>query len=164
MIKRHYVVALATAALAAAPALYAQTAATTSANVTAALRPHHGRHGMMAKELGLTASQKAQMKAIHKKYAAQFRGERAQFRAAHKADFAAIKADRARGDTAAARAVREKLRDDMAPARQAHKQEMIEMRGVLTPAQQQKWDTHVAARRAHEQAHRDRRMHRGNGR
>ncbi len=129
--------AVAAAVLMAAPTLHAQaTPATTPTNLPA----HMGlRHGHM-KELGLTSDQQAKMKAIHAKYAPQIKSARA----GSKTDFDAMRAARTRGDTAAMRAARAKIKSDMAPSMQVRQQEMAEMRAMLTPAQQQKFDAQAA--------------------
>ena len=93
-------------------------------------------HGDMYKSLNLTDAQKAQVKAIHQKYASRFKSARD----ASKPDFDAMRAARQKGDTAAMRAAREKLRADMAPTQKVREQEMAEVRGILTPAQQQQFD------------------------
>jgi periplasmic protein CpxP/Spy len=136
---------VAAAALMAAPMLHAQ--ATTPAPTPATRShagPRHGGHGAMMKELGLTADQQAKMKAIHQKYAPQMKSAFA----ASRPDMDAMRAARSRGDTAAVRAARQKMRADMAPTQKVREQEMAEMRGVLTPAQQQKFDSSRAKMKA----------------
>ncbi len=136
--------AVAAAALMAAPMLHAQATPTPApANSPAHMGPRHG-HGRMMKELGLTSEQQAKMKAIHAKYAPQMKSARA----GSKADFDAMRAARTRGDTAAMLAARAKIKSDMAPSMQVRQQEMAEMRGVLTPAQQQKFDAQAAQMKA----------------
>jgi len=134
--KKHLAV-LAAALVAAAPMAHAQ------ATTAPAPRAEHGMRGMrgpghegMFKSLNLTDAQKAQVKAIHQKYASQFKAARD----AAKPDFDAMRAARQKGDTAAVRAAREKLRADMAPTRKVREQEMAEVRAILTPAQQQQLD------------------------
>lgn len=135
---------VAAAALMAAPMLHAQ--ATTTVPPTparAGARSHMGPrmdHAGMMKDLGLTADQQARMKAIHSKYAAQMKSARS----ASKPDFDAMKTARTRGDTAAMRAAREKMRADMAPAMKLREQEMTEARAILTPDQQKQFDAHRA--------------------
>lgn len=132
---------VAAAALMAAPMLHAQS--TTPAPTPA--RPAHARmrsggHAAMMKDLGLTTDQQAKMKAIHAKYAPQMK---AAFTAG-RPDMDAMRAARSRGDTAAVRVARAKMRADMAPSQKVREQEMNEMRAVLTPAQQQKFDAQRA--------------------
>ena len=125
---------LAAALVAAAPMAHAQA---TTAPAPRAERGMRGPgHGDMYKSLNLTDAQKAQVKAIHQKYASQFKSARD----AAKPDFDAMKAARQKGDTAAMRAAREKLRADMGPTQKVREQEMAEVRGILTPAQQQQFD------------------------
>lgn len=135
---------VAAAALMAAPMLHAQATATPMpAGVERHASPRHG-HGGMMKALGLTADQQAKMKAIHARYAPQMKSAFA----ASKPDFDAMKAARTSGDTAAMRAARARMQADMAPSQKVRDQEMAEMRGVLTPAQQQKFDAQRAQMKA----------------
>ena len=140
--------AVAAAALMAAPTLHAQaTAAPMPASPSAHMGRHgHGHgHGRMMKELGLSADQQSKVKAIHARYAPQMKS----VHEGSKADFDAMRSARTRGDSAAMRASQAKLKADMAPAMQARQQEMAEVRGVLTPAQQQKFDVQAAKMKAH---------------
>ncbi|MDQ6736131.1 MAG: Spy/CpxP family protein refolding chaperone [Gemmatimonadota bacterium] len=139
---------VAAAALMAAPMLHAQstTATATATRSHSEMGTRHGRHGMMMKDLNLTADQKAKVKAIHEKYATRFKATRANF----KPDFDAMKAARARGDSAGMRAARAKLQADRGPSMQVHQQEMSEVRGILTPAQQTRFDAAQAKWKANE--------------
>lgn len=133
--KKHFAV-LAAALVAAAPMAHAQATTTQAARAEHGMRgPGHG-HGDMFKSLNLTAAQKAQVKAIHQKYAPQMKAARE----AAKPDFQAMRAARQRGDTAGARAARAKLRAEMGPSQKVRAQEMAEIRAILTPAQQQQLD------------------------
>ena len=137
---------VAAAALMAAPMLHAQATtapAPAHSQMRAGMRPGHAR---MMKDLGLTTEQQARMKAIHEKYAPQMK---AAF-AASKPDMDALRAARKSGDTAALNAARAKMRADMAPNQKIRQQEMAEMREVLTPAQQQKFDADRAKMKSHE--------------
>ncbi|MEO7217636.1 MAG: Spy/CpxP family protein refolding chaperone [Gemmatimonadaceae bacterium] len=138
---------VAAVALMAAPMLHAQTTATPTRAPKAA-RQHMGNQirprGDMMKELDLTADQQARMKAIHSKYASQMKAARA----SSKPDMDAMKAARTRGDTAAMRVAREKMRADMAPNMKLRQQEMAEVRGVLTPDQQKKFDARRSTMKA----------------
>lgn len=136
--KKHLAV-LAAALVAAAPMAHAQATTTTAPHAQRAMRgPGHD----MYKSLNLTDAQKAQVKAIHQKYASQFKSARD----AAKPDVDAMKAARQKGDTAAMRVAREKLRADMAPSRKVREQEMAEVRNILTPTQQQQLDQLKAQR------------------
>ena len=135
---------VAAASLMAAPMLHAQATTTPApARQPAVSGPRHG-HGRMMQDLGLTADQQARMKAIHTKYAPQMKSARD----ASKPDFDAMKAARTSHDTAAMRAARAKLQSDMAPTQKVRQQEMAEMRGILTPTQQQKFDADQAKMKA----------------
>jgi Spy/CpxP family protein refolding chaperone len=85
------------------------------------------------RDLNLTDAQKAQIKAIRQKYQAQNETVRTQ----RKPYIDAARAARQKGDTAA-------FRSNMLKARQVGQsvrtQEMSEIRAVLTPDQQAKWD------------------------
>lgn len=144
------ILAVAAAALMAAPTLYAQTTPP-QASVTGHNTPRM-RRGMMG-NLNLTADQQAKMKAIHEKYAPQMKAAREK----SKPDFDAMKKARASHDTAAMKAARAKLQSDMAPTQSVMKQQMAEMRAVLTPEQQQKADS----ARAHVKGHMGKRGFRG---
>ena len=150
---------VAAVALMAAPMLHAQTTATPT-HAPKAARQHMGNQirprSDMMKQLDLTTDQQAQMKAIHSKYASQMKAARA----SSKPDMDAMKAARTRGDTAAMRVAREKTRADMAPSMKLRQQEMAEVRGVLTPDQQKKFD---AQRSAMKGGNRGRGMHGLNG-
>jgi Spy/CpxP family protein refolding chaperone len=133
---------VAAVALMAAPMLHAQQ---TAAPATASAQARAGRgHGRMMADLGLSADQQARIKAIHTKYGSQMKAARG----TSKPDLDAMKAARANHDTAAMRAARAKLRADMGPSMNVRKQEMTEMRSVLTPAQQQKFDAQRAQMKA----------------
>ncbi|MGI8508749.1 MAG: Spy/CpxP family protein refolding chaperone [Gemmatimonadaceae bacterium] len=141
--KRHLFTALAVAATLAAPALYAQTTTTTTRPMPVAgthMTRHQGPRGhnnkMMA-DLNLTGAQQAQVKAIHAKYEPQIKAEREKMRP----QMEAARAARAKGDTSAVRANRANARGATGPMQQIHQQEMAEVRAILTPAQQQKFDT-----------------------
>lgn len=105
-----------------------------------------------------TDAQKAQIKAIHQKY-------QAQFKSIHEAMKPAIdeaKAARQRGDTAAARAAFAKTADSRQQAQALRAQEIAEVRAVLTPDQQKTFDANVAQMKARgERGHGE---HEGKGR
>jgi protein CpxP len=108
-----------------------------------------GRHrgefgGRFAKDLNLTDAQKTQIKSIHEKYKPQFEAIRTQFK--RQADN--IKALRAKGDTAGARAAREKLRTEVGQRSLAVRQrEQADIRNILTAEQRTKFDAAQAARK-----------------
>ena len=136
--KLQFLAVAAAATLMAVPALHAQATTPPQASVTGHNPPQRGMmHRGMMRDLNLSADQQAKMKAIHAKYAPQMKAARDKA----KPDFDAMKAARASHDTAAMRAARAKLQADMAPTQNVMKQQMAEMRAILTPAQQQKFDS-----------------------
>ena len=91
-----------------------------------------------------TDAQKAQIRAIHEKY-------QAQFKASHEAMKPALdeaKAARQRGDTAAARAAFAKTADARQQAQALRTQESAEVRAILTREQQKTFDENVARMKA----------------
>jgi Spy/CpxP family protein refolding chaperone len=122
-------------------ALAAVAAAALSGSAQAQGQPIHG-HGRAEMQghfanLNLTEAQKAQIKAIHTKYAAQLKASRAQA----KPFMEAARTARQKGDTAAFRANMEKARQVSTGVRQ---QEMNEVRAILTPAQRAQADSLMA--------------------
>ncbi|HZE08764.1 MAG TPA: Spy/CpxP family protein refolding chaperone [Gemmatimonadaceae bacterium] len=107
-----------------------------------------GREGFaFGRDLNLTDAQKAQIKAIRQKYQPQDKALRTQA----KPYMDAARAARQKGDTAAFRTNMQKARQVMQGGQSFRTQEMNEIRGVLTPAQQAKWDANqksAADRRA----------------
>jgi periplasmic protein CpxP/Spy len=135
---------VAAAALMAAPMLHAQATTTPAPTASQKAMGQRGGHARMMNGLNLTADQQARIKAIHAKYAAQMKSARD----ASKPDFEAMKAARAASDTAAMRAARAKLQANMAPMQKVRQQEMAEIRSVLTPDQQTKFDAQHAKMQA----------------
>jgi len=118
----------------------------TPAQTPDATAPHHrGGHGAFLKDLGLSADQQAKVDAIHAKYKPKF----AAARKSAKPDMDAARAARQRGDTAAARAAFEKVRESMKATKPLRDQEMAEIRALLTPEQQQKFDAKRAELKNH---------------
>ena len=98
-------------------------------------------------DLNLTEAQKAQIKTIREKYKPQNEALRTQA----KPFMDAARAARQKGDTAAARSNMEKARQIMQGGQSIRTQEMAEIRNILTPAQQAKFDARqkeMADRRA----------------
>ncbi len=87
-------------------------------------------------DLNLTDAQKAQINAIRQKYQPQNGALRTQA----KPYIDAARAARQKGDTAAVRSNMEKARQVMQGGQSIRTQEMAEIRNVLTPAQQAKFD------------------------
>ena len=96
-----------------------------------------GREGL-GRDLDLTKAQKAQIKAIRQKYQPQNNALRAQA----KPFMDAARAARQKGDTAAARSNMEKARQVMQGGQSYRTQERAEIRAILTPEQQAKFDAH----------------------
>lgn len=88
-------------------------------------------------QLNLTDAQKTQIKAIRARYEPQMKAERDRLRPQMEAGRAA----RGRGDSSAAAADRANVRAQMEPMRRIQEQERAEIRGILTPDQQAKFDT-----------------------
>ncbi|MBX6365068.1 MAG: Spy/CpxP family protein refolding chaperone [Gemmatimonadetes bacterium] len=149
-----------------APALAAQQpqAPATQQGEHAARSPRWGRgehrfgHGPF-RGIELSQAQKEQVKAIHERYAAQFRTLREQFRPVAQE----LRAARQKGDTAAVKAARERVRPQMEQMRALRQKEFQEVRGVLTPEQQKRLDQNrselkarMEHRRSEHRAHRAR--------
>jgi Spy/CpxP family protein refolding chaperone len=101
----------------------------------------------LGRDLNLTDAQKAQIKAIRQKYQPQNEALRTQA----KPFMEAARAARQKGDTAAFRSNMAKARQVMQGGQSIRTQENAEIRAILTPDQQAKFDAHekaVAARRA----------------
>ncbi|HZS61718.1 MAG TPA: hypothetical protein VFA43_20760 [Gemmatimonadaceae bacterium] len=110
--------ALALAVAVALPATSrAQQASTDSTPSTVQPHRHHRLAHRLFKDVNLTKDERGQMKAIHEKYAPQFKTAR--------------------------------QANDKATIQSLRTQELDEMRGVLTPDQQTKFDANRAAIRAH---------------
>jgi Spy/CpxP family protein refolding chaperone len=101
-----------------------------------------GREGF-GRDLNLTDAQKAQIKAIRQKYQPQNEALRAQ----SKPYMDAARAARQKGDTAAFRTNMEKARQVMQNA-SYRTQEQAEIRAILTPEQQAKFDANAKKRAA----------------
>jgi Spy/CpxP family protein refolding chaperone len=88
----------------------------------------------------LSDAQKAQLKTVHEKYRAQHEAERARL----KPVMDAVRAARQRGDTAAARAAWAKAGEARTQGAATMKQEMNDVRAVLTAEQQKQFDANAA--------------------
>jgi protein CpxP len=115
----------------------AQSATTppTRAQRSGEMRRGGGRGGFGA-DLNLTDAQKAQIKTIRAKYQPQNEALRNQA----KPFMDAARAARQKGDTATARAEMLKARNVMQGGQSYRTQENAEIRAILTPDQQAKWD------------------------
>ena len=124
----------------------------------------HGGHGMMGaghgqmgermqaalfKGIDLTADQKARIKQIHERYAAEGKS----LRESARPDVKAARDARRGGDTTAAKAAFARTADERQKMRALHERAMADVRAVLTPAQQQKFDANLADMKARREAH-----------
>lgn len=101
------------------------------------------RRGGLVRNLNLTDAQKTQLRAIRDKYRPQFEAVRAQLKS--QADN--VRTLRQKRDTAAARAAAQKLRSDIdARVGSIRKQELAEVRNILTAEQRTKFDAAQAER------------------
>jgi len=99
--------------------------------------------GGLVRNLNLTDAQKSQLKTIHEKYRPQFETIRTQMKS--QADN--VRALRQKGDTVGARAAAQKLRSDIeARTSTIRKQELADVRNILTAEQRTKWDAAQAER------------------
>ena len=96
------------------------------------------RRGLM-RGVKLSAGEKAKVKTVHEKYAAETRPARESLRAAMQE----ARADRQKGDTAAARAVLERTKSSRESLRVVIGRERNEMRAALTPANQKQFDANM---------------------
>jgi Spy/CpxP family protein refolding chaperone len=99
------------------------------------MQARRGGGGEFGRDLNLTEAQKAQIKAIREKYKPQNEALRAQA----KPFMEAARAAKQKGDTAAFRSNIEKAHQLMQGA-SFRTQENAEIRAILTPDQQAKWD------------------------
>jgi periplasmic protein CpxP/Spy len=97
--------------------------------------------GEFGRDLNLTDAQKAQIKAIHQKYQPQNEALRTQA----KPFMDAARAARQKGDTATARSNMVKARQVMQGGQSVRAQETAEIRAILTPEQQAKFDARQKA-------------------
>jgi Spy/CpxP family protein refolding chaperone len=108
--------------------------------------PGGGREGRgFGRDLNLTDAQKTQIKAIRQKYQPQ--GQALRDRA--KPFMEAARTARQKGDTAAARSNMEKFRQVMQSGQSFRTQEQAEIRAILTPEQQAKFDARQKAATEH---------------
>jgi periplasmic protein CpxP/Spy len=100
------------------------------------MQARRGGGGEFGRDLNLTDAQKAQIKTIRAKYQPQNEALRTQA----KPFMDAARAARQKGDTVAARTNMEKARQVMQGGQTFRNQENAEIRAILTPDQQAKWD------------------------
>ena len=104
-----------------------------------------GGHEGFGRDLNLTEAQKTQIKAIRQKYQPQ----NAALRTQAKPYMEAARTARQKGDTATARTNMEKVRQIMQGGQTYRTQENAEIRAILTPDQQAKWDARQKAAADH---------------
>ena len=123
----------------------------------------HGRHGgkgqmrergmrALFKDITLTADQQTKVKAIADKY----RTQRQSLAESMKPAMNEARDARQRGDTAAAKAAFAKTADSRTKLTALRDQQLSEVRGVLTAAQQQTFDRNVSQMKEKMQQHRAR--------
>ena len=101
-----------------------------------------GREGRgFGRDLNLTDAQKTQIKAIRQKYQPQNQA----LRDRAKPFMEAARTARQKGDSVAFRSNMEKARQVMQSGQSVHTQETAEIRAILTPDQQAKFDAHQKA-------------------
>lgn len=104
--------------------------------------PGGGREGRgFGRDLNLTEAQKAQIKTIRQKYQPQKQALRERAKPFKEA----ARAARQKGDSVAFRTNMEKARQVMQSGQSIHTQELAEIRAILTPDQQAKFDAHQKA-------------------
>jgi periplasmic protein CpxP/Spy len=104
--------------------------------------PGGGREGRgFGRDLNLTDAQKTQMKAIHQKYQPQNQA----LRDRAKPFMEAARTARQKGDSAGFRSNMEKAKQVMQGGQSFRTQEQAEIRAILTPDQQAKFDAHQKA-------------------
>jgi Spy/CpxP family protein refolding chaperone len=115
---------------------------------------HKGQHGMRAlfKDNTLTADQKTQVRAISDRY----RTQRQSLAESMKPAMTEVRNARQRGDSVAAKAAFDRTADTRSKLTALREQELREVRGVLTAAQQTTFDRNVAAMKTKMEQHRGR--------
>lgn len=111
------------------------------ARPNAQMRARRGGGEGLGRDLNLTDAQKAQIKTIHQKYQPQNQALRTQA----KPFMDAARADRQKGDSAGFRSNMEKARQVMQGGQSVRTQENADIRAILTPDQQAKFDAHEKA-------------------
>lgn len=109
---------------------------------------HEGMRGMRGMGEGhgplrgitLTDAEKAKLKEIHAKYATEAKSLRESLKPAMQE----ARAARQKGDTAGARAIRERNRSGRDQLEALHDRQVAEIRAVLTPEQQKQFDANLA--------------------
>jgi Spy/CpxP family protein refolding chaperone len=100
-----------------------------------------GLRGQLLKGITLSDAEKANLKAVQQKYAAQMKATRER----SKPDMQTMRDARQRGDTAALKALRDKGAAQREQMKQVMQAQRADMRAALTPENQAKFDANVAA-------------------
>jgi Spy/CpxP family protein refolding chaperone len=128
---------------------------------TAARHEMRGMHGMRGERgaggalrgIKLSDAEKAQLRTIHGKYAAEGKSLRASLKSARQE----VRADRQKGDTAAARAVWDRNKTGREQMMALRAREQSDVRGALSPENQTLFDANVAKHAARKGPKGDRR-------
>jgi Spy/CpxP family protein refolding chaperone len=102
--------------------------------------PGMGAERALLRGITLSDAEKANLKAVQTKYAAQSKAIREQFRPQHEQ----IRAARQRGDTAAVRSLMQQNSGERDQMRTLMQSERTDLRAALTPANQAKFDANAA--------------------
>jgi Spy/CpxP family protein refolding chaperone len=131
---------LLTSMIAAAPFAGAQAASRGNRAEAGVGRPERGgmRRGLM-RGVNLSVAEKAKVKSVHAKYAAEVKPMRMSLKSAMQE----ARADRQKGDTAAARAVLARTKGSRESLRGVMAREQNEIRAALTPANQRQFDANM---------------------
>jgi len=127
----------------------AQQPATPQAQAHAQHGARRGGPGMRAarglfRGITLSDAEKANLKAVRERYAGQMKALHGQFKSQDEQTRADMRAARQRGDTAAAKALRQKLGPEREQMKTLLQAERADLRASLTPANQTKFDANVA--------------------
>jgi len=140
LMKQIRVIAFVLASMTAAVPFAGAQVAAQGGRSAGAVRAERGRmHGGLMRGLKLSATEKAKVKSVHEKYAAETKPMRESLRSAMQE----ARADRQKGDTAAARAVIQRTKSNRESLRSVMERERAEMRAALTPANQKQFDANV---------------------
>ena len=102
--------------------------------------PGMGAERALLRGITLSDAEKANLKAVQTKYAAQFKSIREQYKPQHEQ----IRAARQRGDTAAVRSLMQQNSGERDQMRTLMQTERADLRAALAPANQAKFDANAA--------------------
>jgi periplasmic protein CpxP/Spy len=140
--RKSRVIALAIASLvSSASFVQAQSTAPAAKAARQEMRGIRGGHaGGALKGITLSDAEKAKLKAIHGKYATESKSLRESLKPAMQE----ARAARQKGDTVAAKAVRERNKGGREQLKALHDRQQAEVRGALSPEHQKQFDANVA--------------------